>query len=649
MMRLPVLMAALVGALFLGTATAHADPGFVLTESQARSGDKVHFSISGLEDEASYVLEIGDEQVAEDSEVSSGQAAGEFTMPDLGSAGRSVTVEAQIKQGDETTNLTRSLQYLAGSQSSDPATPQSAAAVTAAPAAPSSPARTVSSAQQPRRAASRTRGRKRVHSYRRVRRRHLAVRRVSPRHTAQAGDGGRKRAVSASRRRTRAPGVSRPGRAEQGPASVTPSGQHQQRGRGESATRSAATHLATILTAPTTGIFSLAAEAPGGGSAGFPAMSLIILPLLCLAALILAGAGFAPPRRPRRPASFGFVHDSRRSRRDTHKPASWKRRTQATLPSPTSLDQAIAPFAPISLAAVDQRAGLATRNESKYILEPGIFESLIAELPADYQILEIDGERVFRYDSIYFDTPEYTVYRHHVQGRRKRFKCRTRLYSTDGPCFFEVKMKGGRGATIKRRIELEIEEHGLLTAPALAFLERELSQAYGTPPPAALAPGLRTHYRRLTLVSRRGTERLTFDLELMFALDGAKHSIQPGRILLETKSGTGSSRVNGNTADASMGGGDVAKALHRLGVRPVKSCSKYCIGVALADPALRDNPFRRLIRQYFDSPRHVRPSAPEYEETAQPLAGFEEVPGPIGSGSPTLQGVLAMLNRRNGA
>jgi len=30
-------------------------------------------------------------------------------------------------------------------------------------------------------------------------------------------------------------------------------------------------------------------------------------------------------------------------------------------------------------------------------------------------------------------------------------------------------------------------------------------------------------------------------------------------------------------------------------------CSKYCLGVALAHPALPTNPYRPLLRRYFDA------------------------------------------------
>ena len=262
---------------------------------------------------------------------------------------------------------------------------------------------------------------------------------------------------------------------------------------------------------------------------------------------------------------------------------------QIVVPEPAGVpaEAAAAWFAPIELAIVDERAMLATRSERKYVLDGAMFARLIRELRHQYLVLEIDGTRVFPYDTVYFDTPTLTTYRQHVQERRRRFKCRTRLYPSSNLCFFEVKMKGGRGETIKRRLELEVEEHGVLTEPALAFLEHELRETYGLAPPAALAPTLRTSYRRLTLVGHTGAERLTFDFDLTVASSGKRFWIDPGRVLLEAKG-------NGDGVEANA-------VLRRLGVRPVDSCSKYCLGVALTHPEVPSNPFRRLLRWHFRS------------------------------------------------
>jgi hypothetical protein len=271
------------------------------------------------------------------------------------------------------------------------------------------------------------------------------------------------------------------------------------------------------------------------------------------------------------------------------------------------LGRTAASFAPIPLEVLNRQAELATRSERKYILDEAALGPLVAALTPHYTILEIGGERVFPYDTVYFDTPAWTTYRHHVQDRRRRFKCRTRLYPATGSCFFEVKLKGGRGETIKRRLAVDPEEHGFLTSRALDFLEQELSISYRTSAPAALAPALRTYYRRLTLAGRAAAERLTLDFELAFACHSEKHAIRPGRILLECKTAAGL--------------GEADRVLQRLGVRPITSCSKFCLGVALTHPELRDNPFRPLIRRHFDA----RPQAKAPSEGLVPAPLLQEV------------------------
>ena len=57
-------------------------------------------------------------------------------------------------------------------------------------------------------------------------------------------------------------------------------------------------------------------------------------------------------------------------------------------------------------------------------------------------MLQIDRRRSFDYESVYFDTPDLSTYRAHVQRRRLRFKARTRTYTDSGLCMFEVKLTG---------------------------------------------------------------------------------------------------------------------------------------------------------------------------------------------------------------
>jgi hypothetical protein len=245
-------------------------------------------------------------------------------------------------------------------------------------------------------------------------------------------------------------------------------------------------------------------------------------------------------------------------------------------------------FEAVSLQEVEERAALQMRVDRKYIVSYETLEQLFSELGDDYRALEIDGERLQQYDSVYFDTPGLMGYRHHLQGRRKRFKCRTRLYGKSA-CFFDLKLKGRRGETVKSRLPLSSVEHGSLTSKASAFLKRGLLEEYGCAAPAGLTPTLQTSFQRLTLIHSQRAERLTLDFGITFTKvgSGERHRMRPGHVLIETKSG---SQL-----------GHVDRLLLGLGARPLTMCSKYSLGVALGDPALPTNPYRPLLRRYFDS------------------------------------------------
>jgi hypothetical protein len=265
-------------------------------------------------------------------------------------------------------------------------------------------------------------------------------------------------------------------------------------------------------------------------------------------------------------------------------------------------------FESVSLPELEARAALQTRVDRKYIVDFETLERLFAGLGDDYLALEIDGERLQHYDSLYFDTPELTTYKDHLQGRRKRFKCRTRLYGRTA-CFFDLKMKGRRGQTVKGRLPLSAAEHGSLTGQASAFLKRGLLEEYGCAAPTGLVPTLRTSFERLTLIHADRPERLTIDFGVTFTRvgSGAEYRMRPGHVLIETKSGSGLGRVD--------------RLLLALGARPVEMCSKYALGVALANPALPTNPYRPLLRRHFDStPVPVSQSLPTLTADREPRA-----------------------------
>ena len=72
----------------------------------------VHFSISDIDEDETYVLEIGDRRLAEGSGTDAEEVSGQFTMPDLGGGERTVTVEAEIGERGDMTTVKRKLRYL---------------------------------------------------------------------------------------------------------------------------------------------------------------------------------------------------------------------------------------------------------------------------------------------------------------------------------------------------------------------------------------------------------------------------------------------------------------------------------------------------------------------------------------------------------
>jgi VTC domain len=239
----------------------------------------------------------------------------------------------------------------------------------------------------------------------------------------------------------------------------------------------------------------------------------------------------------------------------------------------SAVEAGLAPFRPISLPDLDASVALRVRSDAKHVIDLATIHTLLDRLAPTHTALEIDGRRAFAYDSVYFDGPALESARAHVQRRRRRFKCRSRLYLDTQACAFELKVKGGRGETIKHRIPYAAGDHGTVTPAARAFLGEHL----GALP--HLAPTLHTRYTRITLAGPG--ERVTIDLDLSF---GAAR-LRAGWAIVETKS--------------ARGAGLADRVLRELGSRPT-SLSKYLIGAGMTRMAAPPNDTRLITRRYFE-------------------------------------------------
>lgn len=237
---------------------------------------------------------------------------------------------------------------------------------------------------------------------------------------------------------------------------------------------------------------------------------------------------------------------------------------------------------PIGLAELTERAALMTRTDRKYLVPTTTARRLLRALQPDLRVLDIDGQRAFRYRSTYLDTEDLEAYRGAATGRRRRYKVRRRDYLDTGTAYLEVKTRTGRGASSKTRIVLD---DATLPAAARGFIEGTLREAGCTPPASPLRPVLCTEYDRTTLLVGSEGSRLTLDAELRWLDPGTAAPLAARRsmddlLVVETKGGT-----RPGAAD---------RYLWSIGHRPVR-LSKYGTGLALLRPEIGAHRWHRTL------------------------------------------------------
>ena len=239
------------------------------------------------------------------------------------------------------------------------------------------------------------------------------------------------------------------------------------------------------------------------------------------------------------------------------------------------MNDLISAFAPISL---EQMSGvkLMNRTDTKFVTTADRLRLLLEMAQEDYYIQEIDGERNMAYDTTYFDTTAFDMYRQHQYGHTNRQKIRFRTYVSSHLQFMEVKTKNNHGRTKKKRIE--VTDMDVKDAVKREFLEKHLRYGVDT-----LQPAINNHFRRITLVNHAKTERLTIDSELCF------HNLVSGidkdmgdLVIIELK------------RDGLIYS-PVLEMLRQLRIHP-HGFSKYCMGSALTNPELPVNRFKTKLR-----------------------------------------------------
>jgi hypothetical protein len=247
------------------------------------------------------------------------------------------------------------------------------------------------------------------------------------------------------------------------------------------------------------------------------------------------------------------------------------------------IDWLLNSFSPISLRELNETAEMLSRIDNKYVVPRSALQGLVPALSTQFDILDINHRRAFTYDTRYFDDTQRSAYYEHHQGLRKGFKVRVRRYSDADLSFLEVKVKGKRGMTEKFRVPLDGNLVEQLSHEAMSFARETYNRQYGKPFEYNLKAALDIRYKRITLVAKKGGERMTIDTDLHFRTSNGSMALGTDVFVVEAKS--------------ALGRGFADIQLRRAKQRPTKKCSKYCIGMAAMGEVSRYNRFLPTMRK----------------------------------------------------
>jgi hypothetical protein len=225
------------------------------------------------------------------------------------------------------------------------------------------------------------------------------------------------------------------------------------------------------------------------------------------------------------------------------------------------IEPILSKFNPVSLEEIDE-VKLMSRIDRKYWFHLSKLPDILRLTLSDYDILEIDGQRLMDYQTLYFDTVDNEMYLKHHNGKRNRYKVRKRKYLSTDSSFLEIKFKSNKKVTKKKRIGIDFEENEFLLEE-LDFIG-QISPYEGM----KLNPVLHNNFRRLTLINKEKLDRCTIDMAPSFWDE--KNKIRIDNLgIFELKRGK------------NIKSSPIVGILKDLGIKQ-RGMSKYCTGRALS-------------------------------------------------------------------
>ena len=227
-------------------------------------------------------------------------------------------------------------------------------------------------------------------------------------------------------------------------------------------------------------------------------------------------------------------------------------------------------FEPITLQDMDS-VKLMDRTDTKFVFALAQLPEMLEQLKNDYCVLDVNGNRISRYESLYFDTKNFDLYHSHHRGKPSRFKVRFRQYVESELNFFEVKFKNNKGRTTKDRVK-QHQIDGSIRDNAETLLNDKTPLRSDK-----LEAKIWVNYSRITFVNKHSPERVTIDIDLTFKTNDQKKTID-NLVIAEVKQ---------DKAFVSA----FIKLMKKSHIRE-GSISKYCYGVISIFSKIKHNNFK---------------------------------------------------------
>jgi len=239
-----------------------------------------------------------------------------------------------------------------------------------------------------------------------------------------------------------------------------------------------------------------------------------------------------------------------------------------------NLKSELSRFEKITLSEMDN-VKLMSRTDTKFTFNILKLTKVLEKLSQFYRVMEIDGDRLHHYKSLYFDTEDRKFYTEHHNRRVNRNKIRFREYVGSGLTFLEIKLKNNKGKTIKKRKKVDsISEK--ITKKQQEYIDKVIGY------PIKVSAKQWINFSRVTFVHKTKKERLTIDVNLTFNTNEETGDLK-NIVIAEVKQ----ERMSRSS--------DFMKIVKEMRILPFR-LSKYCMSSLQLWPQLKQNRFKEKQR-----------------------------------------------------